>query len=351
MAVKVLYLIPRLEPGGAAKQLTLLAGGLPRNRFEPCVCALGRDGPFAEPLRKAGVRVEALGWHRAFDPGPLWQLTRLIREFRPDVVHAWQPLALRVAALPPMSRGRRLFVSAPFDRGKPPNPIDRWLLRRANGVIVFSGREAELCRRARVPESKVAQVALAVVGDASAPADLGLPAGARCIAGVGPLEPTKGFRDAVWAFDILRQVVDDLRLVLIGEGSDRPRLQEFARNSQMNHLVHLLGPRDDVPAVLARAELVWVPSRTAGGLNAALEGQAAGRPVIASRLPELSEIVADGETGFLVAPGDKATLARQSRRLLDNAAQRGQMGDAARRRVQDRFSVAELVRRCAALYE
>jgi hypothetical protein len=89
LVIRVLYLIPRLEPCGAAKQLTLLAGGLPRDKFEPCVCVLGRDGPFRAPLDKAGVRVAMLGWYRAFDAAPIWRLARLLQDFHPEIIHAW----------------------------------------------------------------------------------------------------------------------------------------------------------------------------------------------------------------------------------------------------------------------
>src|SRR5262249_59900633 len=101
-----------------------------------CVCALGRDGPLAEPLRKAGVRVVTLGWHRGFDPGPLWRLAQLVHEFKPEGIHAWRPLAMRVAGLPPVTRGRRVIVSAPFDRGARPEVVDRWLLRRVERPAV-----------------------------------------------------------------------------------------------------------------------------------------------------------------------------------------------------------------------
>lgn len=350
--MKVLFLSPSLGYDGAVRQMTLLAGGLPRERFEPCVCALGREGPLAAPLRKAGVRTVALDWHRGFDPGPIWRLFRLVREFQPIIIHSWRPLGLRVAALL-LGRGRRLFVSAPLPRSETRGRIaglDRWLLRRAERVVAFAPREGEACRRAGVAEGKIAVVSPAVAPHTSAPTDLPLPPGARCIACVGPLEPAKGFRDAVWAFDILRQVVPAAHLLLIGDGADRPRLQQFVHDSQTEGLAHMLGPRDDVPALLARAEVAWVPGHT-GGVNAALEAQAAGLPVIAAQRPELAEVVADGETGFLVPPGDKPALVRRTRLLLEDAARRGQMGAAGRRRAQEHFPVGALVSRCATLYD
>ena len=78
---------------------------------------------------------------------------------------------------------------------------------------------------------------------------------------------------------------------------------------------------------------------------------AAGKPVIATRLPALAEIVADGEVGCLVPPGDKTELARQTRFLLNDPDRRRAYGEAGRRRAAEHFSVEQLVRRCAELYE
>jgi glycosyltransferase involved in cell wall biosynthesis len=353
--VRVLYLIPDLEHGGAARQLSLLAAGLPQPRFEPCVCVLGRGGPLVEPLRGAGVRVEIIGWHRKFDPGAVQRLTRLVRELRPDVVHAWRPQALRVMALLPAFRGLRHCASAPFDLHHPHEQLGwlDWIVtRRASHVIALNPREVDWCQRLGIPEPRVTRVRPAAVPqEITKPSMLPLPPEARCIACVGPLESAKGFRDAIWAFDILRQIVDPIHLLLIGAGADRPRLATFIQDSQTVDVVHQLGPRDDVPALLSKAEVVWVPSRRSGGVNAALEAMAVGRPVVATRLPELAEIVTDAETGFLVPVGDKVALARRTRQLLDNAALRSEMGEAGRQRVHQQFSVAELVRRCVAVYE
>jgi glycosyltransferase involved in cell wall biosynthesis len=169
--------------------------------------------------------------------------------------------------------------------------------------------------------------------------------------GIGPIEPRKGFRDAVWALDILHYLYDDLRLVLAGDGSDRPRLEEFARAIEVDKRVVMLGRRPDLAPWLHRAELVWIPSRTGGGVCAALEAMAAGRPVIATRLPDLAEIVADGVAGCLVPPGDKTELARQTRFLLNDSDRRIAYGEAGRRRAAEHFSVEALVGRCAKLYE
>jgi glucose-1-phosphate adenylyltransferase len=372
---KVLFVIPSLHYGGAAKQLVLLATGLPAERFRRSVCVLGQDGPFGKPLRAAGVEVEALGWNKLFDVRPFWRLRRLVREQLPDVVHAWQPAALRALALAGGPGPGRLVVSAPL----PPQKVrgawarlDLRLLRRAHRVVASCQGEADACRRlglavdqlATIPPGVAVQCSEANAGEGARYLPsfgtserpvvcrfLGLPDHARLLVGVGPLEPHKGFRDAVWAFDILRYLYNDLHLVLVGAGLDRERLRQFRNVTGTAGRVHLVGPQADAGLLLAQAEVVWVPSRAPGGINVALEAMALGRPVVAFRQGCLAEVIADGQTGFLVAPGDKAALARQTRALLEDPGKARLLGAAGRRRAVEQFAAPAMVRHFAHLYD
>jgi glycosyltransferase involved in cell wall biosynthesis len=368
--MKVLLVIPSLEYGGAARQLTLLAAGLPPGEFDRQVCVLGGAGPWAEALRAAGVGVTVLGSHHLLQAAPVRGLWQLLRDFRPDVIHAWHLPALRLAL--PLARGRGALVASwPFrvrHRGGRIGWLDRRLLSRCAWVAVPGAVEAERCRQLGLAADRVVtvppgvgEVGVPALAGSSAPQpaeagtptvrqSLGLPETARLVVGVGPLEPAKGFRDAVWALDMLRALYGDLHLVLLGRGPAEPRLRAFVRTTGTVSRVHLVGPVPDVSGWLAAADLVWVPDRLDASLNTALEAMAAGRPVIASRLAELAEVVADGETGLLVPPGDKAALARQTRRLLDDPALRQRLGEAGRRRAAERFSAAAMVGRYAELY-
>jgi glycosyltransferase involved in cell wall biosynthesis len=236
--------------------------------------------------------------------------------------------------------------------------LDRWVLRSGDCRIVAGGPvEAERYRQAGLPGARIVQVppgvpmpARRAEDDDAVRAALGLPAEVRLLAGVGPLEPARGLYDAVWALDILKYIYKNVHLVLVGRGSDRARLERFARSLDVTGQVHFVGVRPDVARILGLAEIVWVPARSAGGVNAALEAMAAGRPVVACRLPGLAEVIRDGETGFLHPAGDKAALARQTRQLLDDADLRERMGRAGRERAATCFSVEAMVRRYAELY-
>lgn len=347
----VLFVIGSLEYSGAARQLCLLAAALPRDSFRVRVAVLGTETPWAASLRGAGVDVEILGWRRPFDLLPFVALRRLIRSMRPDVLHVWGATALRSVVLTG-GRAATLLVSAALSFARRTSRLDRWLLGRAGGVIAFGEAEAERYRRLGVEGSRVTVVspAMPIPAGVVKPAELpGVTASDRVLLGLGPIEQHKGFREAIWTFDILRHLYDDVHLVLVGDGMDRPRVERFAGQIGVRSHVHFLGGCVETASYLHRADIVWVPSLR-GGVCAALEGMAAGRPVVASRLPDLAEIVADGESGFLIEPNDKAALARQTRFLLDDPPRRQRMGESGRRRVREHFSVAGLVEACAQRY-
>ena len=87
--MRILLIIPTLDRCGAEKQLTLLATGLPRDRFDVQVCALTRTGPLAESLDAAGIPLTVIGKRGKIDPAAYWRLRQHIRRLAPDIVHTW----------------------------------------------------------------------------------------------------------------------------------------------------------------------------------------------------------------------------------------------------------------------
>jgi glycosyltransferase involved in cell wall biosynthesis len=357
--MRILFVIPDLHYSGAGKQMTLLVPRLPRDRFETRVCVLGEEGAWAQTLRDAGIEVDVLGWTRPVDARPLWRLRRLIQSFRPDIIHAWRLPALRGAGLV-AGRSHAVVASrlASGERARKWNPLDRWLLRRAKGVVATSNGEARFYERLGIAGEHVRLVRLGVSVGARPPAERSLltsvpqlPPAARLIVCVGNLDRARGFREAIWAFDILKYIFDDLRLMIIGGGVDRGWLEAFASSLSVANRVHFLGPLSDVEPWLTLAEVVWVPSLADVGGNVVLEAMAAGRPVVASRQPSLSDLVVNQETGVLVPPRDKVALARQTRVLLDDKLLQRRLGEAGQHRVSEHFPVADLVAGHVGLYK
>ncbi len=358
--MKILHVISSLDYGGAANELSMLTACQLNSEHTARVFTLEPEAGVCDGLRRVGIPVTCGNWRRWIDVQPLMALRKEIREFAPDVIHAWGLPAFRAVAA--VGTGRQRFVlSAALHAGRttPLSRLDRLLLSWSDARVTVRGpAEHQRYHSLRVPVEKIVEVPLAVgltaptgLSQAEVCRLLNLPDKARYLCTVGPLEPSKGLRDAVWAFDILQFLYDDLHLLIIGVGPEEPRLRDFTRIARLTERVHFLGRRTDLLTILLpHAEMVWVPSRVDRGINVALEAMSAGKPVIASRWPMLAEIVIDGETGVLVAPGDKGALARETRLLLDDGERHARLGKAGQQRVEERFGLDAMKKRYEEVY-
>ena len=114
---RLLLVLADLHPNALARQAFLLARHLPADGLELCVAVLGTSTPWVEALREQGRRVETLGWRRPFDVAPFLGLRRLLQTFRPSVIHAWGPLALRGLTLAGGAGRARLLLSGQLPPG------------------------------------------------------------------------------------------------------------------------------------------------------------------------------------------------------------------------------------------
>jgi glycosyltransferase involved in cell wall biosynthesis len=352
--MRILFIISDLAYGGAAKQLTLLAARLPPERFQRRVCVLGTAGPWAETLRAAGVILDVLNWRWKLDLHAFGRLWHLLRAYQADVLHIWGQSALPAVGLAGGLRGGRVVVTTSLPQRKPARRLgwrERWVFRHVERVFAPSQEDADEWRRLGLGSRQIAVVppGVEMATDTLGEGVKALPP--RTILCIGPLLRQKGFRDAIWVIDMLRYLYPEVQLAFVGEGPDRIAIERFGHDARVADRVHFLGERKDLASLLAQAELVWAPSRVQGGVNAILEAMAAGKPVVASRLPSTAAIVAEGQTGFLVPPADQAALARQTRVLLDDANLRRRMGEAGRQRAADHFAAAAMIDRVTALYE
>jgi glycosyltransferase involved in cell wall biosynthesis len=279
------------------------------------------------------------------------KLRAALTRFAPDVLHAVGPAAARLARL--LARPAKVVASDVAEAGW----FTRRALRSADRVIAATHAEAARYHAFGVPRERTIIIPPGVEA-APAPPDAvafrrawNIPDTGRLIIAAGRFDASAGLRSAVWAFDVLKYVVPDLYLVLVGDGPEREPLERFARSLGFDdYRVRFTGWRDDLPALFGLAEVAWV-THERGGVSVALQALAAGRPVVAARTPELAEVIADGVTGRLVAPTDRVGRAAVTRELLSDPAPARRLGDAGRERAVKQYPAAATAERFAELYE
>lgn len=337
MILRLLWLLPDLGYSAAARQATLVVPHLKKLGHDVEVAVLRSGGAFTPAVRAAGLTVSEFASPQDLAMRAAIAARRAVTSGGYDVVHAWYASAVRaVCGRPLAGSGRTRIVASRADRGGRAGWFGRLLHRRPDVVV----------NDARVP--------LAVAPPVETAASLGfgrLP-DSRLIACMGMLTPEHGFRDALWAFDVLKFVYPTLELAIIGDGRDRERLVQFIRSiSAGPPRVHFLAGRDDGVALLAHADVVWVPSRRPSGEQVLLEAQAAGVPVVASQLPGLARLIDNGRTGLLAPVGDAVALAKVTRPLLDDADLRRRIGEAARAARSTGHVPGNVARQWAAVYQ
>jgi glycosyltransferase involved in cell wall biosynthesis len=363
--LKVMMLAVGLEVGGTERQLLDVSSRLDPRRFNAIVCVLKGEGAIGHELRDRGVKLIALHGKGKWDVRVIYRLWRVMRTERPDIVHAFLFLAniaarvigrlLRVPVVIGSYRGVEIWKSRLYVF------VDRLTAGWAHSMTCCSHavRQDAMARIGGPSEKYVAiyngvDIARFAGRTSLTRGRIGLPDGVPAVGVVCRLsEPTKGLTILLEAFARLvrRPQMEHCRLLVVGDGPARRMLEDLAIRLGLSENVVFAGMRRDVESVMPLVDLFVLPSRYEGFGIAIVEAMAASRPVVASAVGGIPEIVVHGQTGFLVAPGDVGGLVEAMWRVLRHPEQAVLYGLAGLERVRERFSIEATVRRHEELYE
>jgi L-malate glycosyltransferase len=358
--VRVLHVVYGLHSGGMEHGVVKLVNGLDRARIQSAICSTVPAGDIRR-LLKADVPLYELHRRSGNDPRIVWQLHRVFRHTRPDVVHthAWGTLlegliAARLARVPVVVHGEHGTMQLRW--------LQRWLQyvgwSNADQVLSVSMRLTErMAREVRFPRTRIRTihngVDLARFGacDPRAARDaLQLPPEARVIVAIGRLVPVKDHMTLLRALSAARSGGADVCLVLAGDGPLREELVAQAKALRLDPHVRFLGHRADVEVVLAAGDLFVQSSVSEGLSNTILEAMASALPFLATNVGGADEMVVPGETGYLVDAGSADALAGAVLELLRVPGRCRAFGAAGRARVCAEFSLSGMLRQYEGLY-
>ena len=360
--IRVCFIIDRLRPAGTEKQLLTMIDGFDRSRVRPYLCLLNGEDAVSRSLEPEDCPILRLGVRKLLHLSSIrkaWTLVRFIRNHRIDVMQAHFPdstyfgvPAAHLAGVPRVVRTRR-------DLGYWMGPLDRRLGRLYNHLVdatlVNSQNVREGVLRDERPRPETVVVMengvdlkrfesippLGSVRNFGGPRRVGLVANLHAVK-----DPELFVRTAA----LVAASHADVSFALAGEGALRPHLEGLAQELGMAESVQFFGSVNDVPAFLGGLEIAVLCSRSEGLSNALLEYMAAGRAIVATAVGGNVELIEDGVHGLLVPPGDPVRLAAAIDRLLTDDVLARSLGESARRRVEERFSLEVKTRELQEFY-
>jgi glycosyltransferase involved in cell wall biosynthesis len=352
--MRIVHLTASTFFGGPERQMIGLARHLPASHrtYFLSFAEGDRCQEFLKHVRWNGFDGEALKHDTPNLPAAAFELTNRLRKLRADILlcHGYKAnLIGRMAATQlgvkavAVSRG----WTAENRKVQFYETIDRLHLRYMDRVVCVSNGQARKVRRAGVPPSRITVIPNAArLSGVNGPDPEGREQlesfvkrpGEFVVVGAGRLSPEKGVAVLIEAAKRVIVAEPAACFVVFGEGTLRPALERMIATARLERVFALPGHRGDLDQLLPSADLFVLPSFTEGLPNVVLEASSAGVPVVATAVGGTPEVVADGETGLLVRPGDPEALAAKILELLADEPRRKRMGEVGRNFVSEHFT-------------
>jgi glycosyltransferase involved in cell wall biosynthesis len=363
--MRVLFLSTTMGMGGADQLLLTVAGALRSRGHQVMIASLTPLGPMGLEARQLGIATESLKMRRGVpDPRGLVRLARLLRAWKPDVLHSHMVHANL------MARVVRLIAPVPalvstihniYDGGRLRMAAYRLSNRLVDQMTIISQTAADrFIAEGIIPKELLRVIPNSVDTDRfrNVPAgtresvreSLGIQGQFAWLA-VGRFEVAKDYPNMLHAFARVRERHPRALLLLVGRGSLQAETEALTRTLGVAGSVRFLGVRRDVPEVMSAADGYVMSSAWEGMPIALLEAAAAGLPIVATRVGGNQEVVRHEDNGFLVPPRDATALGEAMLRLMDlSEAERRTLGDRGHEHVRTSYGLSQTVERWEELY-
>ena len=361
--LKVLHLLASLPVGGAEDLVAAIVRGLNPERFLVQTGTIGPPGAIGEELLRGGYPVTSLGLDIKSTPGLglVGAVRRMLKEVSPDILHThlYHPnLYGRLASLGLGITGVVAEVHNAYTRVKIHRCLWNFLLGRMTDRLLVSSPQVwdDVRRYDGVPASRLMIIPYGIrlqelevpLSQEEAKARLGV--SGFCLGTVGRLEEQKGQEYLLAALPALIEEIEDLVVLVVGEGRQQEALTSQARDLGMEARVRFLGTRRDLPLIYRALDLFVLPSLWEGLPLALLKAMGAGLPVLATQVSGALDVIKDGVNGRLVTPGDSRALAGAILELYRRPQERHDLGAAARETIVEHYSLEAMLSRLEALY-
>jgi L-malate glycosyltransferase len=357
LPIPIAVLLNSFHPGGTEHQMTELIARLDPHFFDVHVACLTRQGSLRARVASRGIPITEFPIRTLKSIVTARQMLRFARWCRQHSIQVLQTCDFyaNVFGLPagalarvPVRLGSRRDVFMP-ERTPAHERLQRIAYQFAHRVVANSSAAVDRLIEEGLPDWKVAPIANGLDMERYDASARTLPA-RRVITTVANLRPGKGHDVLLKAAARVIRRMPDVTFQIVGDGPQREELERLAARLRISTQVQFLGYRDDVPYVLRESDVFAFPSFMEASPNAILEAMAASLPIVATRVGGIPEVIEHERSGLLVSPGDDRALAAALVRLIERPALAAQLGAAARKVVESRFSFVRMLGEFQQLY-
>ena len=371
--INLLYVITKLELGGAQLQAIKLIRSLDKACFMPFIFTAQDGILLSDVLGLEGVRLKKSRFlkrdiHLLNDLCAFFELYRFIKKNKIAIVHTHSSKAGILGRLAARFAGVKIIVHSvhgwsfndrqPYFMRKASVALERYTARFTDALIVVSQHDLDRGLLQRIGTAK--QYVLIRYGidvqeflDRSpcAREEFGIEAADCLVTNISCFKPQKACLDYIRLVELVAKRIAGVKFILVGDGVMRPEIQEAIQAKQLGKIVKLTGWRRDIPEILAASDIFVLTSLWEGLPIVVLEAMASGLPVVATDTGGIREVVIDGKTGFLVTPGDISALVARIIFLIENRQARLDMGRAARESLSSTYAQEKMQDAVSGLYK
>jgi len=360
----ILYIITSTNVGGTERALLELIKRIDRTRFDILVCSLKKEGAFAEKIKQETdgfycLELSESGGIKAllnFLPA-LISLFLLIRCTKPDIIHSFLFRANIIARLAGRMAGVKKIISS-IRVIEADKPFKHFLDRITSSLVTVYTAVSEAARNFTIQQTGLSPDKIITIQNGidcslaertfsgefktnKAKVNIGL---------FGRLDKQKGHLVIINAIKKLISKEKEMQVFFFGEGSDGDNLREIVMQKGLSEYINFMGSTDNIYSCILQMDIIVIPSLWEGLPNILLESMVLGRPVIASRIDGITEVVTNNINALLFNPGDEGELSEAVQRLICDRNFADKLGTNARKHVVNNFPIEKSVQKTTELY-
>jgi glycosyltransferase involved in cell wall biosynthesis len=362
--INVIHLVEELTIGGLEKILTSIVLNLDKKKYNVSVWCLREGGFFANKLVKEGIDVKILNILTSRNPLSIYKLYNLLKIHKFDIIHTHAYSAGTIGRISAFLAGVPVIIShnhSVYDYYNRYYHFVEWLLSLiTDRVICISdivNRFANETQRINakklitIHNGMDSEYAVSEKRISGLRKKLDIPADHSVICTIAHMEEHKGIKYLLESASLLLQSRNDVSFLIVGEGTLKEDLRKLCVVLKIEKNVIFAGERSDIPEILSLSDIFVLPSLREGLPLTILEAMACGKPVIATNVGGIPEVVKDGVSGILVSPKDPEDLHSAMNELLDNREKLKKMGYNGKRVCNESFDSKTMIGKIENLYD